>query len=193
MATPYSTPGLPPAPDVSMTTVPMAGHLVDVLGLSELPASASVPVTCLWLLHPRTRTRERMHDIAKRTLSAWHSHAGAASRGLIALTFDMPNHGVRVVSQEANLTWDQGNETHALDMMGMIKGGSGEMASLMDLVAGYLKREVEAHVCLGWSLGGHSAWQAWVGEDRIDAAVVIIGCPDFMSEPDPRLSNDWQS
>lgn len=181
MAETYTTKGLPEPPSISVKTIPMAGLLVDVYGLEELPAN--VPVSCLWLLHPRTRTRARMHDIAKRTISAYMSHAGEnPKRGLIALTFDMPNHGTRLVSEEANHAWDKGNATHAIDMFGMVKGGVSDMRNLMDLVSGYLGCEVDAHVCLGWSLGGHSAWQAFFGEKRIDAAVVIIGCPDFQGK-----------
>ncbi|RGP80553.1 hypothetical protein FLONG3_1292 [Fusarium longipes] len=180
MSDTYTTKGLPDPPSISVKTIPMAGLLVDVYGLDELPPN--VPVSCLWLLHPRTRTRARMHDIAKRTISAWTSHAGPdPKRGLIALSFDMPNHGTRLVSEAANHAWDKGNSTHAIDMFGMVKGGVADMSGLMDLVSGYLGLEIDAHVCLGWSLGGHSAWQAFFGEKRIDAAVVVIGCPDFAS------------
>ncbi|KAM0347718.1 hypothetical protein ACHAPU_004733 [Fusarium lateritium] len=178
MADTYATKGLPAPPEISIKTIPMAGLLVDVYGLDELPSN--VPVSCLWLLHPRTRTRGRMHDIARRTIAAWTSHAGAdPKRGLIALSFDMPNHGTRLVSESANAAWDKGNATHAIDMFGMVKGGVADMSGLMDLVSGYLGCQIDAHVCLGWSLGGHSAWQAFFGEKRIDAAVVVIGCPDF--------------
>ncbi|OAA70099.1 hypothetical protein LEL_09915 [Akanthomyces lecanii RCEF 1005] len=181
---PYHTRGLPAPPPVSVHTIPMAGLLVDVYGLDELPADrASVPTTCLWLLHPRTRTRSHMMDIASRALAAWHADDARRwrSRGLVALAFDMPNHGSRLVSAAANEAWDKGNETHAVDMLGMVKGAVADMAGLMDVAEAYLGVGADAHVCLGWSLGGHSAWQAWMGEDRIDAAVVIVGCPDFMS------------
>ncbi|KAF4335883.1 hypothetical protein FBEOM_10257 [Fusarium beomiforme] len=178
MANKYVTQGLPAAPEISLKTLPMAGLLVDIYGLDELPPN--VPVSCLWLLHPRTRSRETMNDIARRTVGAWGAHAGAnPKRGLIALTFDMPNHGTRMVSESANHPWSKGNTTHALDMFGMVKGGVSDMSGLMDLVSGYLGLEIDGHVCLGWSLGGHGAWQAFFGEERIDAAVVIIGCPDF--------------
>ena len=163
-----------------MTTIPMSGLLVDIYGLTSLPPS--VPVTCLWLLHPRLRTRARMHDIAARVISAWHAHPGSANRGLIALVFDMPNHGSRLVSEMGNKGWVEGNERHALDMWGAVKGGVADMKGLMDLVEGYVGRVVDAHLCLGWSLGGHAAWQAWFGEERIDAAVVIVGCPDYQGE-----------
>lgn len=33
---------------------------------------------------------------------------------------------------------------------------------------------------LGVSLGGHAAWQVLFNEPRVTAAVVIIGCPDYM-------------
>ena len=180
MADGYATKGLPPPPPISKTTIPMAGLLVDVYGLDEL--TAGIDVDCLWLLHPRTRTRARMYDIACRTIAAWHANPSSSSRGLIALAFDMPNHGTRLVSESANLAWNGGNQTHAIDMMGMVKGGVSDMRDLMDLVEGYLGRTVRRHVCLGWSLGGHSAWQAWFGERRIEAAVVIVGCPDFIGE-----------
>ncbi|KAG8404838.1 hypothetical protein J3459_017035 [Metarhizium acridum] len=175
----YSTKGLDPAPSISMTTIPMAGLLVDVYGQDEL-ASPNIPLTCLWLLHPRTRTRARMQDIARRALHAWHLSPASSSRGLVALSFDMPNHGTRLVSELANHAWDRGNDKHAIDMAGMVKGGASDMSGLMDLVAGYLGRDVDAHVCLGWSLGGHAAWWSWFGEDRIDAAVAVVGCPDYL-------------
>ncbi|KAL7892157.1 hypothetical protein HDV63DRAFT_176975 [Trichoderma sp. SZMC 28014] len=174
----YTTKGLPPPPDVSLTTMPMAGLLVDVYGLQELPASTA-PTTCLWLLHPRTRTRASMNDIAKRAVHSWNQKGQA--RGLVALAFDMPNHGTRMVSAKANLAWDEGegNENHGIDMFGLVKGGMRTMSGLMDQVGSYLEREVDAHVCLGWSLGGHAVWQAWFGEERIDAGVAIVGCPDL--------------
>ncbi|PHH88163.1 hypothetical protein CDD83_7881 [Cordyceps sp. RAO-2017] len=180
---PYCTNGLPPAPAVSTKTMAMAGLLVDVIGLEELPADEAAPTTCLWLLHPRTRTRARMHDIARRTVDAWHQQQPQPQRrGLVALAFDMPNHGSRLVSPEANQTWRDGNERHAVDMAGAVKGGRADMSALMDLVAGYLGRRVDAHLALGWSLGGHSAWQGLFCEPRLDAAVVVVGCPDFLGE-----------
>ena len=213
MADTYSTKGLPPAPAVSMKTIPMAGLLVDVYGLDELPADMSAPVTCLWLLHPRTRTRARMADIAKRAIHAWNSAqqrlqqqsqadasssgpgnsasntatpAPSSARGLIALAFDMPNHGSRLVSEAANAAWAGGNAQHAVDMAGVVRGGAADVSAPMDLVGAYVGRgdgaAVDAHVALGWSLGGHVAWQSVVGEGRLDAAVVIIGCPDLLGE-----------
>lgn len=41
---------------------------------------------------------------------------------------------------------------------------------------------LDQHLVLGWSLGGHAAWQVIFNEPRVTAAVVVIGCPDYMSE-----------
>ncbi|KAG9255722.1 Alpha/Beta hydrolase protein [Emericellopsis atlantica] len=176
--TAYATRGLPPAPSVSMKTIPMAGLLVDAYGLEEL--KPEVPVTCLWLLHPRTRNRARMSDIACRVVQSYNESSSSSAQGLIALAFDMPNHGTRLVSELGNKAWKDGNSKHALDMMGMVRGGKGDMSALMDVVGGYLTRDIGGHVVLGWSLGGHAAWEAWIGEPRVKAGVVVVGCPDFM-------------
>lgn len=180
-----------PPPEVSARTMFMAGLLVDVYGLDECPPSA--PISCLWLLHPRTHDRSLMAGIASRAVHAWacSGHSNARETGLVALAFDMPNHGSRQVSPRANRDWAQGNETHALDMLAMIRAGVSDMQALMDLVEGYLRRDVVSHLCLGWSLGGHCAWQAWINVERVDAAVVIIGCADMLGEcGDPGMS--WQ-
>lgn len=39
---------------------------------------------------------------------------------------------------------------------------------------------VDQHLVLGISLGGHAAWQVLFNDERVSAAVVIIGCPDYM-------------
>ena len=47
---------------------------------------------------------------------------------------------------------------------------------------------IEQHLVLGISLGGHAAWQVLFNEPRVTAAVVIIGCPDYMSKLSSHLS-----
>jgi dienelactone hydrolase len=128
-----------------------------------------------------------MREIASRTVDAWMQHSKQhehekTSRGLIALSFDMPNHGTRKVNEVGNQDWQGGNENHAIDMLAAVRLGRADMSLLMDLVESYVKRKVASHLCLGWSLGGHSSWEAFFGEDRIEAAVVVIGCPNLMGE-----------
>lgn len=54
------------------------------------------------------------------------------------------------------------------------------------MVEGYLfpdgQKKVDQHLALGVSLGGHSVWQLMFADPRVTAGVVIVGCPDYMSE-----------
>lgn len=101
----------------------------------------------------------------------------------MALAFDQRNHGSREVSKVANDSWRAGNERHAVDMMGAIRGMAEDTRGLMDVVEGYLGvGEVSGHFVLGVSLGGHSTWQMMFGDERVTAGVVIIGCPDYICE-----------
>ncbi|KAK3946049.1 hypothetical protein QBC46DRAFT_370692 [Diplogelasinospora grovesii] len=183
---------LGPCSSISVTTVHMAGLLVDVYGLNELPESASrVSVSCLWLHHPRGRKKEDMGDIACRCVAAWNQKGnggnGGNGRGLIALAFDQRNHGTRMVYEPANGAWSKGNKTHAQDMFGTIAGAVSDQVGLLDAVGGYLFHDSERdivldqHLALGVSLGGHSVWQLMFAEPRVTAGVVIVGCPDYIN------------
>ncbi|OHE90863.1 hypothetical protein CORC01_13840 [Colletotrichum orchidophilum] len=192
-----------PPPAVSKTTIHMAGLLCDVYGLEELvarkPPSA---VSCLWLHHQRLRAKEAMSDIASRVIFRWEetslsSRGGSAvsgGRALIAVAFDQQNHGTRTASATARDSWREGNKTHALDMWGMVSGMVADTKGLLDVVEGYVKLElaqrdvkategweIDQHLVLGVSLGGHSAWQTMFREERVSAGAVIIGCPDYMA------------
>ncbi|KAF6839436.1 hypothetical protein CPLU01_01856 [Colletotrichum plurivorum] len=191
---PMQTAAAPP-PAVSKTTILMSGLLCDVYGLAELSSAQQRPpsaVSCLWLYHGRLRAKEDMGDFAARAVSRWNSseQRTKAGRGLIAVAFDQRNHGSRLLSATANESWKGGNRAHALDMYGMVAGMVSDTKGLMDAVEGYVKMEMEGdkhgwkidqHLALGVSLGGHSVWQAMFGDARMEAGVVIIGCPDYMA------------
>lgn len=186
-------PSLAP-PTVSKTTIPMAGLLVDVYGLEELSSPRpATHITCLWLHHQRNKARGRMGDFASRAVAAWNERRAdpecrAPERGLVALAFDQRNHGSRLVDERANCSWKAGNDRHAVDMMGAVSGMVGDTQGLIDVVEGYLAvegAEVDGHFALGVSLGGHSTWQTMFRDERVTAGVVIIGCPDYMSEFPP--------
>ncbi|KAJ9156571.1 Alpha/beta-hydrolase [Pleurostoma richardsiae] len=192
MATPNPMPPLPPPPPISSTTLPITGLLVDIYGLDELPPTAT-SVSCLWLHHPRLRTRGDMAAIAARCVSAYNDSLGGGSgaspggkRGLIAAAFDQRNHGSRQVHPRANESWRDGNATHAQDMFGTVAGAVADTRVLMDALGGYLfheedavRREIDQHLVLGISLGGHSGWQLMFADERVRAGVLVIGCPDF--------------
>ncbi|KAK4223876.1 hypothetical protein QBC38DRAFT_486735 [Podospora fimiseda] len=167
-------------------TLPLAGLQTDVYGLSLLSPSAT-QVTCLWLHHQRTRSKESMREFASLILSTYYSSSSSSSnssRGLICLAYDQRNHGTRTVNPHTTGSWRDGNPNHAVDMWGMVNGMVADQSLLIDLVEGYLfpegNRSIGQHLVLGVSLGGHSAWQTLFKDKRVRASVAVIGCPDYM-------------
>jgi len=69
-------------------------------------------------------------------------------------------------------------------MFSIVAGTVADTRVLMDALPGYVfpdgRVQVVQHVMLGVSLGGHSGWQLMFAEPRVTAAVLVVGCPDFM-------------
>jgi pimeloyl-ACP methyl ester carboxylesterase len=184
----HATHGSSP-PTVSSQTFTIAGILTTVYGLSELPSSAS-EVACLWLLHPRLQTKETMAPIAAQVITAWNdrisqSRAGKTPPALIAVSFDQRNHGSREIDALHNQAWREGNPTHAQDMFSCYHGTAHDVSQLLHHIESYIftspsSPKITTNLALGVSLGGHAAWHCLLSEPRITAAVVGIGCPDYM-------------
>ncbi|RMZ67552.1 alpha beta hydrolase fold-containing [Pyrenophora seminiperda CCB06] len=173
---------------VSQHTFTIAGILVDIHGLDQLPPSVS-SVACLWLLNPRLQTKDEMAPIGRRIISTWNKRiqegrAGKKPKGLIAAAFDQRNHGSRKVDDLHNQAWRDGNERHAQDMFGCYHGTANDTSQLISHLESYIFTAREApkitlHFALGVSLGGHATWHCLLGDPRITAGVVGIGCPDY--------------
>ncbi|KAF2133748.1 alpha/beta-hydrolase [Dothidotthia symphoricarpi CBS 119687] len=175
----------PSSPAVSSQTHTIAGILVTVHGLSEVPSSAS-QIACLWLLHPRLQTRETMAPIASQIISTWNTSNKPTSthKGLIAIAFDQRNHGSRQVDALHNQAWREGNPRHAQDMFSCYHGTATDTSHLLDYIESYIlttptSPRITQHLALGISLGGHAVWHCLLADPRITAGVVGIGCPDY--------------
>ena len=183
----HAYPVLPPA--VSRETHYVGGVLVTVYGLKELQADIH-NVTCLWLLHPRLQTQGCMEPIASSTVSEWCKKLRKLqnhdkSTGLIAVSFDQRNHGTREVDPIANEAWKGGNEKHAQDMFASYHGTAVDTSHLITYISSYIfpqsEHAITNNMVLGVSLGGHAAWHCLMHDSRITTAIVIIGCPDYLS------------
>ncbi|KAL1866565.1 hypothetical protein Plec18167_009022 [Paecilomyces lecythidis] len=175
-------------PQVSRKAFPIAGIATTVFGLDELPPHIST-IACLWLLHPRLSNQERMSGIATTIITDWNQKIAngqsSSNQGLIAVSFDQRNHGSRLVEPLANEAWKQGNPRHAQDMFSIFQGTARDTSLLLDYLPSYIfpksDRTITTNLVLGVSLGGHAAWSCILHEPRITAAVVIIGCPDYVN------------
>ncbi|KAJ5937453.1 hypothetical protein N7454_004753 [Penicillium verhagenii] len=178
--------GRPKPAAISQRVYAIAGISVTVFGLEELSSQAT-EVACLWLLHPRLATQERMADIAASTIADWNTKTNETptAKGLIAVSFDQRNHGTRMVDPLANEAWRQGNPRHAQDMFSIFQGTARDTSLLMDYLAAFVfpngEHKISENLVLGVSLGGHAAWSCLLHEPRISAGVVIIGCPDYLN------------
>lgn len=118
----FDSSGRPKPAAVSQKVFAIAGISVTVFGLEELSSQAT-GVACLWLLHPRLATQERMTNIAASAITDWNgkTKGNQSAKGLIAVSFDQRNHGTRMVDPLANEAWRQGNPRHAQDMFSIFR------------------------------------------------------------------------
>lgn len=99
----------------------IAGLFVTVYGYNELHLK-TMQCACIWLLHGRLQSQEYMEPLATLLIKSWNkkrhedTNADSRQRGLFAVSFDQRNHGSRLVDEEANKTWTEGNKAHAQDM-----------------------------------------------------------------------------
>ncbi|PWW72906.1 hypothetical protein C7212DRAFT_220575 [Tuber magnatum] len=167
--TPISDPTLLQLP-LDTRTLTIGGLAIKIYGLGA--HSASTPLTCIHLLHPRQQTHEYMTGIARSLLHTYGTQA------LICASFDSRNHGARTTSPLANESWKGGNATHAEDMFSVYHGTVEDLRMVVEYLGVYLRRVVR-HFVVGVSLGGHAAYLA-LALPRVEGVVSVIGCPDFV-------------
>ncbi|KAI9658247.1 MAG: hypothetical protein M1821_002380 [Bathelium mastoideum] len=176
-------------PPVSKSTFTIAGIVTDVFGLDELPGPLQ-EVACLWLLHPRKQTKKMMEHVALACIHDWNKRlqdgrAGNSPKGLIAVAFDQRNHGTRNVDDTVNEAWRQGNPRHAQDMFSVFQGTAIDTSTLLEYISAYTfphnEHIITTNLVLGVSLGAHSAWHCITSDVRFSAAVIVVGCPDYLS------------
>lgn len=160
----------------------IGGILTTVYGIEELPKSPS-EIVAFWLLHGRGDTQDSMAFTAAALLNAWNSHPNRkeqGSKGLICVCFDQRNHGSRMVENDDNVSWKQGNANHGLDMFNTYSGTANDLSLLITQLQHYLPFKIHDHICGGVSLGGHATWNVLMREPRVTAGMVVVGCPDYI-------------
>lgn len=127
MATPNPLERAYPTPPaaISEQLYSVAGILTTVYGLKELNPNVK-DVACLWLLHPRLQTQQCMKPVAASAIQNWNERiqqmkGRKPATGLIAVSFDQRNHGLREVDKLANQAWNAGNKRHAQDMFSIYR------------------------------------------------------------------------
>ncbi len=140
-------------------TICISGIEVDVFG--DINGTIGI-----FLLHGRTRKRQDLHFMAKGIIES--------NSRCIVLVFDHRNHGNRIVDKERNKDWENGNNTHHLDMWSILLGGIQDCQLLMDMLPCYSYKIGKWGIC-GVSLGGHLSLMLTGIDARIKYCVSLIG------------------
>lgn len=165
---------------VSYQRYNIGGILTTIYGQDELPQRPS-SIVCMWLMHGRGDTQDSMAYTAAGLLNAWNPHRkNENAKGLICVCFDQRNHGSRMVENDNNISWKQGNPTHGPDMFATYLGTANDLSLLITQIEWYLPYKIDEHICGGVSLGGHASWIVLMKDPRVRAGMIIVGCPDYV-------------
>ncbi|KAI9221399.1 Alpha/Beta hydrolase protein [Blastocladiella britannica] len=147
-------------------------------------ATAPVPTRVVFCLHGRQGSQRDMAPVARALATL-----ASATLPIVAVTFDQRNHGGRMVREDANNGWptdparDDGNQMFAFDMYSIQQGTATDVSFLVDHLPARLGFDTFADPTewgvIGFSLGGHASLLAVTGDERISAAVSIVGCGDY--------------
>lgn len=79
--------------------------------------TATPSTSVLWCLHGRDDNQDSLVNVTKSIVEDFYaSWTSSHDCGLIAVTFDLPNHGRRQMEALKNQSWQDGNDSHAEDM-----------------------------------------------------------------------------
>lgn len=156
------------------------------------PGEATNAVAVLFLLHGRLSKADVLETTATKLVEKSEdrrSTSNGIALGLVVVTFDLRNHGMRTINPQGNLQWsgnsEEDNPRHAVDMFSMISGTHRDISFLIDFLPPYLfphgEQAVERWMVAGISLGGHATWYALQHEPRLSVGIPVIGCPDYLA------------
>ncbi|KAJ3002130.1 hypothetical protein NUW54_g6015 [Trametes sanguinea] len=184
------------APEPKRQTLVVGGITVNVYAQHKA-TRPDAPVAVMFLLHGRNGSALKMEEFVYGIFEEVHARrrkaAGGGAEGeardLYIATFDQRNHGKRMVDKKANQGWfddpEQNNDRHAIDMYAIQTGTAQDVSYLIDFLPSYLfpngERQISQFLCVGKSLGGHATWLVLRNEPRIQVAVPIIACPDYLA------------
>ncbi|OSD07726.1 hypothetical protein PYCCODRAFT_1429950 [Trametes coccinea BRFM310] len=182
------------APEPTRQTFVVGGIAVNVYAQPQpkaTRAAADAPVAVMFLLHGRNGSALKMEEFVWGIFEEVHAlrRKDGEARELYIVTFDQRNHGKRMVDKKANQGWfddpEQNNDRHAIDMYAIQTGTAQDVSYLIDFLPSYLfpngERQISQFLCVGKSLGGHATWIVLRNEPRIQVAVPIIACPDYLA------------
>eukprot|EP00835_Amoeboradix_gromovi_P000778 NODE_29_length_33183_cov_0.333666.p12 type:complete len:242 gc:universal NODE_29_length_33183_cov_0.333666:20327-21052(+) len=157
-------------------TISISGIEIDVFCKSKTQ-EASIG---MFLLHGRTRNKKDLEFLAKGIVEC---------NSILVFSFDLRNHGSRLVNTLQNEDWVGGNPNHHLDMWSILMGTVEDCVLLMNLLPIYGYKIGAWGIC-GVSLGGHASLILAGCDKRVKYAISLIGCIDFLGLMEGRKPNE---
>ncbi|KAI3404676.2 hypothetical protein KGF56_002510 [Candida oxycetoniae] len=158
-----------------------------------------IPINVLYLIHQRGGDHKYTEALAYTILDQYYTKSSKASvEPLICVTFDLRNHGSRMINKARNQDWIKGNDLHALDMFSSIMGNVADLKLIMDFLPSYLDleslltgefKQQNQHwnfrfrnILSGYSLGAHTVFR-FVNEypGLVHIINPVVGCVDLSS------------
>ncbi|KAF3985844.1 hypothetical protein FT663_05139 [Candidozyma haemuli var. vulneris] len=151
--------------------------------------TADIKINVLYLLHQRGGDESYTSAVAQHIIQDFTK---AKDLPLIAVTFDLRNHGSRVVDEAKNEDWAAGNDTHAIDMISAINGNVADLKLIVDFLPSLLDLDPLNddpdlpikfnNIVGGYSLGAHVAIRfANAHPDSVSIINPTIGSYDMTS------------
>lgn len=152
----------------------------------------TIPIHVLYLVHGRTRSARASEAYG---YSVYNRYIQVTKNKipLVFVTFDVSNHGTRIVDRLKNLTWDEGNETHGIDQISIVEQTLGNLRTIMEYLPGYLNLDIQLlenddcsfeflNILSGVSLGGHVVLRmASNFPQYVDIINPVISCSNLSS------------
>ncbi|KAJ5318310.1 Alpha/Beta hydrolase protein [Penicillium atrosanguineum] len=175
----------------SKPTINISGFHVHLYGVDELSSRHAKDTIVFFHVHGRTRSYKDGEVFAHQLLFQLKLTENL-ERGFVVATFDTRNHGERRIDSLSVEDWKGGNNKHAHDMLAMIDGNVSDIRLVMKYLELYVQGRFipTEFIMTGFSLGGHTAWDALVMEPEMKAAVIIVGSPNLTDLLIERLGDD---
>ncbi|GBG27300.1 cGMP-specific 3',5'-cyclic phosphodiesterase [Hondaea fermentalgiana] len=160
-------------PTLGQNRIKRAKSIIADLGVpnaEDVEAARKRGVEVVFLMHGRLGKREHVLRHAVRF----------AERGFMAVYWDNPNHGRRILDASRNNAWNAGNLQHATDMYAQMLGALRDLQMFLDFLPALLSVNFLRTGIFGISQGGHTTLVMMGQEPRIDVCVSLISSGDYM-------------
>lgn len=119
----------------------------------------------------------------KRDTGATMAAEAAQGAGMVALTFDMPNHGARCADKAINADWGE-SRLYASTMYSQMLQCSRDCSTLLDVLPSFFGERFHdaRYAIVGISLGARATLVHLVEDPRIKAAVLMAGTADYLRD-----------